>query len=76
MYKKLFVTSLLFNIVLLVTCGVTLWKYKTREQRLIKKYQPEVAEIYREFGITPPAEPKALEDLYDPINKLMKDLAK
>jgi hypothetical protein len=76
MYKKLFIASLALNIALVILCGLVVWKSATREQRLIKKYQPEVTNIYRDFDLPPPANPEKLEDLYDPIVKLMKELAK
>jgi hypothetical protein len=58
----------------LVLAAWTFWHAHNRERRLIEKYEPRISSLYEDFGISPPLNPQTLDDLLDPLAKLIEDL--
>jgi hypothetical protein len=41
-----------------------------REQQLVRHYAPGVTKMCKDFGITPPTDPKSIEEMLAPVMKM------
>jgi hypothetical protein len=45
-----------------------------RERQLVQHYAPGVKKICVDFGVQPPADPKSIEELVEPLTKIVTRL--